>query len=191
MRGTLLPIQYRQLSPSVEDQFAFSIENIPVIDEAELHAGKICAGLSRQHPRDFFDIKELLDNRGLSDSIRRAFVVYLTCSPRPMHELLQPNQIDIEQIYQNEFSDMTEEIVSLSALLDTRDELISTLQKSLTLNERKFILSVKQGDPLYDQLPFSTLEQMPALQWKLINIKKMDPAKHKAMLHRLRSVLEL
>ena len=37
----------------------------------------ICAALDRQHPRDLFDIKLLLGAEGITDSIRRAFIVYL------------------------------------------------------------------------------------------------------------------
>jgi hypothetical protein len=33
------------------------------------------------------------------------------------------------------------------------------------------------------------LAQLPSIQWKVINVRKMDPAKHKVMLDRLISVL--
>ena len=35
---------------------------LPVVCFDELYAGKICAALDRQHPRDLFDIKILLEN---------------------------------------------------------------------------------------------------------------------------------
>ena len=50
---------------------------------------------------------------------------------------------------------------------------------------------MKQGEPDYSLLPFQNIEQFPALQWKLINIKKMDAAKHSIMLNKLRAVLEI
>src|SRR3990167_1925798 len=90
IRGTLLPVEKMGIQQAVEDRFLYSVKNIPVLSEAELYAGKICAALSRQHPRDFFDIKKLLDRTGISDVMRQAFVIYLVCSPRPIHELLQP-----------------------------------------------------------------------------------------------------
>ena len=56
MRGTLLPIKQMDLVKEVEEKFEYRVRNIPVVAEEELYAGKICAALSRQHPRDFFDI---------------------------------------------------------------------------------------------------------------------------------------
>ena len=63
---------------------------LPVVPEAELYAGKLCAALDRQHPRDLFDVHILLKGAGVASPIRRAFTVYLAAHNRPMHELLQP-----------------------------------------------------------------------------------------------------
>jgi hypothetical protein len=63
--------------------------------------------LDRQHPRDLFDVKLLLDNEGITDEIRKAFVVYLASHDRPMHELLDPKAKNIRGIYENEFAGMT------------------------------------------------------------------------------------
>ena len=191
IRGTLLPVVKMGIKQAVEDRFLYSVKNIPVLSEAELYAGKICAALSRQHPRDLFDIKELLDRTGISDVMRQAFVVYLVCSPRPIHELLQPNLIDLRNVYENEFENMTEKNISLESLLEAREKLIQTINNDLSANERNFLLSMKQGEPDYSLLPFQNIEQFPALQWKLINIKKMDAAKHSIMLNKLKAVLEI
>ena len=121
MRGTLLPIEKMDLKKSIEDRFEYSVKNIPVLAEEELYAGKICAALSRQHPRDFFDIKKLLEDKGITDNIRQAFVIYLVCSPRPIHELLNPNLVILKDVYEHEFVNMTEEHVSLEELLAARD----------------------------------------------------------------------
>jgi hypothetical protein len=40
-------------------------------------AGKIMAALDRQHPRDLFDVRDLLANEGIDDTLRKAFIVYL------------------------------------------------------------------------------------------------------------------
>ena len=53
-----------------------------VVSFADLYAGKIMAALDRQHPRDLFDVRDLLANEGIDDSLRRAFIVYLR-QPRP------------------------------------------------------------------------------------------------------------
>ena len=56
-------------------------------------------GLSdRQHPRDLFDVRDLLRNEGISDDLRRAFIVYLISHHRTMAELLAPTRkpLDVE-----------------------------------------------------------------------------------------------
>ncbi len=40
---------------------------------AELYGGKICAAMDRQHPRDLFDVKLLLDNEGITEDIKIGF----------------------------------------------------------------------------------------------------------------------
>jgi hypothetical protein len=70
--------------------------------------------LDRQHPRDLFDVHLLLRNEGITDDIRRAFVVYLASHDRPMHELLNPTPKNIRRIYENEFAGMTVDPVALS-----------------------------------------------------------------------------
>ncbi|MBI5448616.1 MAG: nucleotidyl transferase AbiEii/AbiGii toxin family protein [Gammaproteobacteria bacterium] len=191
IRGTLLPIVKIDIKKSVENRFLYSVKNIPVLSEAELYAGKICAALSRQHPRDFFDVKELLDTQGITEQIREAFVVYLACSPRPMHELLQPNLINLRNVYKNEFVNMTEKNIPFESLLETRDKLIKTINHDLLMSERKFLLSIKNGTPDYTLLSFSNLDQFPALRWKLINIKKIDRKKHSLMIDKLKTVLNI
>jgi hypothetical protein len=36
------------------------------------------AALDRQHPRDLFDVRDLLANEGNDDQLRKAFIVYLS-----------------------------------------------------------------------------------------------------------------
>lgn len=57
------------------------------------------AALDRQHPRDLFDIRDLLANEGISDELRRAFIVYLISHDRPISEVLVPRRKDIAQEY--------------------------------------------------------------------------------------------
>ena len=67
---------------------------------------EICAALDRQHPRDLFDVKLLLDNEGITDKIRTAFIVYLISHNRPMNELLNPTFQDISHQYTSEFTEI-------------------------------------------------------------------------------------
>ena len=78
----------------MEDLFGMSVR-VRTLASAEIYGGKICAALDRQHPRDLFDIKLLLDDEGLTDAIRKSFIVHLVSHDRPMAELLDPNFADL------------------------------------------------------------------------------------------------
>ena len=65
---------------------------IRTLSLAELYGGKLCAALDRQHPRDLFDVHGLFQAEGITDEIRRAFVIFLASHDRPMSELLNPNR---------------------------------------------------------------------------------------------------
>jgi predicted nucleotidyltransferase component of viral defense system len=190
MRGSLCPVERLDLSKKVTDLFSVFVDDVPVLSAAELYAGKLCAALSRQHPRDLFDVKLLLETSGLTEELRQAFVVYLACAPRPIYELLSPNLIDIESVYKKEFLSMTDQVVSLSELLRAREQLIQLVNESLTDTERAFLLSVKNGEPDFSLMPFANLHELPGLKWKLTNVRKMPARKHAEMLGRLRKVLD-
>jgi hypothetical protein len=67
-----------------------------------------------------FDVKILLDNEGITDAIRKAFVVYLASHDRPMHELLDPKRKDVRRIYENEFAGMSIEDIAYRDLTSIR-----------------------------------------------------------------------
>lgn len=89
LRGTVSAPAKRATSKKVAATFNLSA-SIMTADSADLYGGKICAALDRQHPRDLFDIKVLLENEGITPEIRKAFVVYLAGHPRPMNEVIEP-----------------------------------------------------------------------------------------------------
>ena len=166
-----------------------SFVNVSTLSIADLYGGKICAALDRQHPRDLFDMKLLIDDTGIIPEIRRSFVVYLTGHNRPMNELLTPNIQNIRSLYVDQFMGMTRDEVSLPVLQHLQEKLPGMLVESLDNDERQFLLSMKYGEPEWDRLGIKNLEQFSALQWKLINIRKMEPAKRTAEFSRLKEIL--
>ena len=190
IRGAVLPPVQRELCPESGRKFRMAL-SIKTLSDADLYGGKICAALDRQHPRDLFDIKLLLANEGLTDAIRKAFLIYLVSHDRPMHELIDPPRKDFLEVFENEFSGMTEMPVSYEELIAAREYLFSRLQSELTGAERKFILSVKEGSPDWKLLDLPGVEKLPAIQWKLQNIAKMSPAKHREQLRKLKERLGL
>lgn len=75
-RGTVLPIQTRQLSPRTADLFSTEVA-LPTLAPDELYGGKLVAALDRQHPRDLFDVLHLFESGGLTEPMIECFVIYL------------------------------------------------------------------------------------------------------------------
>ena len=190
LRGSVYPPEIRTLSKKAQDLFELSLKS-RTLSKFDLYAGKICAALDRQHPRDLFDVYLLLKNEGLTSEIRKAFVVYLVSHPRPMVEILNPQQKDISDIFEKEFKSMIAEDIAFELLEMTRDELVTILRKELTPDERRFIVSIKQGQPLWDLLELEEIKDLPAVKWKLLNISRMDPTKHRKAVHKLRDYLDV
>ena len=106
-----------------------------------------------------------------------------------MHELLTPQFKDIAQTYAAEFAGMPREEVPLDALCETREQLVHQIRHDLDDSEKRFLLSVKRGEPDWDALGIPHLRDLPALQWKLQNIRRMDDAKRRAALAKLECAL--
>ena len=190
LRGALHPAADRTLTPKAVEVFGRSV-TMRVVSLPDLYGGKLCAALDRQHPRDLFDIHGLLQNEGLTDDIRQAFVVFLASHDRPMNELLTPNRKDLKQVYADQFSGMTLDPVPLAVLEETRERLIAKINAELTKAEREFLLSLKRMEPKWDMLPLPGVERLPGPQWKLYNLRKMDAAKRLAAEDKLRQKLGL
>ena len=187
LRGTVFEPEIQRVCKKVEDEFGYA--EIAVVALADLYAGKICAALDRQHPRDFYDIKLLLDHEGLTNDIRRAFLIYLISHARPIVELLSPGRTDIKPLYEGEFVNMAEEQVSLEVLEATRERLIQLVNSELREEEKQFLLSFKNKAPDWSLLKLKDVESLPAVKWKLINLRNMSVDKHKAAYEKLQQVI--
>ena len=188
LRGTVYPPLKMDLSKSVERRYGLSVLNMPIAAIADLYGGKICAALDRQHPRDLFDVKQLLKT-GITEEIKKAFLVYLASHNRPMHELLQPNRLDLKDLYQQEFVGMTTTNTSLPSLIKVREQLINTLLTSLTKHDKEFLLGIKQGVVHSAALGLPGIEQLPGIRWKLLNLAKMHQEARLQALAKLAKVL--
>ena len=188
LRGTIFEPVRLALKKRVGDLFGMSVR-VRILAAAEVYGGKICAALDRQHPRDLFDIRLLLDDEGLTDAIRKSFIVHLVSHDRPMAELLDPNFADLKKAFTADFEGMTLVKVSPEELEEARARLVKAIRKDMTDKERRFILSVKKGDPEWELIELEGVDRLPAVQWKLLNIRKMDKAKHRQALRRLEECL--
>ena len=187
LRGTVYEPRLMEVCEAVEEEFGYV--EVPVVALADLYAGKICAALDRQHPRDLFDVKWLLDNEGLTDEIRKAFLVYLSSHNRPMAELLKPQYKELSAIYAGEFANMAETDVPLEELVAVRERLVELIHQGLTESEKGFLLSFKSREPDWALLGLDGVSELPAIKWKQINLAKMSENKHKLALEKLKGIL--
>lgn len=187
MRGTVHPVQTASLTPKAQEALLADLE-LPIVSLEDVYGGKLVAAMDRQHPRDLFDVMQLFSNEGITPGIRRSFVVYLASHNRPIHEVLFPNKKDVTLEYEQTFQGMTTEPIELAELLSARERMIAELQDNLTQQERRFLLSMANADPECSLLEIKHLEQMPAVRWKVQNLRKLaetNPAKLRAQANEL------
>ena len=95
------------------------------------------------------------------------------------------------EAFKGEFQQMTDIDVAIEDLLEAHEQLIQITKQDLTNDERLFLLSLKEGNPKWNLLGIDGVEKFPAIQWKLKNIQKMQPEKHKTALDKLKRKLEM
>ena len=188
LRGSINPSVMKDISSNTEAEYG-SV-SMQLLSFEDLYGGKICAALDRQHPRDLFDVYYLLQNEGISETLKNTFIVYLLSHPRPIAELLEPRLKDIKALYEKEFVGMTMESVSLETLTQTRLDLIEQIHKKLSDDDKTFILSVKTGTLKWELFAYPEAQNLPAIKWKLHNLSKMSKEKRKVATLKLEKILE-
>lgn len=187
-RGAISEPTEMPISKMVQERYAAFVSML-VVPFGQLYGGKICAALDRQHPRDLFDVKLLMEAEGFSNEVRRGFLFCLLGGDRPIHEILFPNLQDQRQTMENQFTGMSDLPFTYEEFEQTREQLIQTVKNCLTQSDKSFLLSIKNGEPDWSLYDF---EHFPAVQWKLQNIRQLkqdNPAKHMAQLEALKKKL--
>lgn len=188
IRGVVHPAEERGLCAAAESLFELTV-SMRTAAFPDLYAGKLCAALDRQHPRDLFDVHLLMEHEGISEQLKDTFLVYLLSHNRPMAELLDPMMQDIKPAYRREFEGMVLEPVSLDALIETRSRLIRALRGRLTEADKRFLVAVKRGNADWGQFVFPEASRMPAIQWKLHNLQRMTQKKRRESTEKLEAAL--
>jgi predicted nucleotidyltransferase component of viral defense system len=168
-RGLIAPSRLMPLCEKAQNEFDCFCE-MHVVSKEQLWGGKIIAALDRQHPRDLFDINNLLSTNGLTNDIKRGFLFFLLCSKRPIHELLNPQLINQKVVFTSQFEGMTNQLFSFNQFESVRNLLIETIRLNITEVDKKFLLNFVKSEPNWDILNFSSF---PAIKWKLYNINKL------------------
>lgn len=190
-RGSIEEPTLMRVNKKVEESFG-KFAAINVVSFAELYGGKVCAALDRQHPRDLFDVRLLLDNEGFTEKIKVGFIMALISHMRTINELLKPTFIDQRQAFETQFSGMADIPFSYEDFEKTREDLVKIIHSSLSLEDRIFLVSFKEVDPIWEFLSVRNAKDFPAVKWKLQNmekLKKENPQKHKELLDALDKTL--
>lgn len=187
LRGCVYASEPRSVSAAVEDTFGFA--EMKIVSFADLYAGKIVAALDRQHPRDLFDVRDLLAHEGINDALRRAFIVYLLSHGRPMSEVLAPTRKPIDAEFLRGFEGMTEKPVALDSLLATREDIIKIMVGDMPEQHKAFLMSFKRGEPDWPLLRVPEAADLPAVKWRQQNLDKLSKDKRAALVRRLAEVL--
>jgi len=172
-RGCVFEPTVMTVSEKVEEQFSFAETLVVSFDD--LYAGKLVAALDRQHPRDLFDVRDLLANEGISDTLRQAFLVYIVSHNRPAAEVLAPRRKDIEQEFKNNFVGMTAASVRIEDLIAAREEMIEIVVGHMPQEHREFLIGVERGNVRWQLADLQEVAELPAIQWKLSNLEKVRP----------------
>lgn len=180
-------VQTLPLCKKAQDEFGMYCE-ADIVPMTLLYGGKIAAALSRQHPRDLFDVKYM--EYPLAET-REGLLFCLLGSDRPIHESFAPNLLDQHDALANQFDGMTDVPFTYEEFEQTRTQLIQDVFALMTAADKSFLVSFEQGEPDWGNFDFSYFKDYPSVQWKLLNLqhlKKQNPIKLTAEASKLLSV---
>lgn len=175
------------LSNIAQEEFGLYCE-ATIVPLTQLYGGKIAAALSRQHPRDLFDVKHM--DLPLTEC-REGVIFCLLGSDRPIYESFAPSLIDQRDAMKNQFEGMTDIPFSYEDFEKTRTKLIVDVNGLMSETDRQFLISFESGKPTWDGYEFEYFKDYPSVQWKLLNLQKLaqhNPQKLQEEVHRLKSL---
>ncbi len=189
LRGCVYDPVTMPVAQKTEDEFGFA--EINVLSFADIYAGKIMAALDRQHPRDLFDVHQLMKNEGITDELRTALIIYLISHDHSPHSLLDPVLRDITQDYEQNFVGMTTEgvTVTLGTLLEAREKLIADVTGNMPENHKEFLRSFYSRRPDWKLLGIEGVENLPAVMWRELNLDKSGEGTCEELLRKLEMVI--
>lgn len=190
-RGIIGQLEDKILCSKAQEEFSMACK-ARTVSFSQLYGGKITAALSRQHPRDLFDCKYM--EISSFDDVKHGFLLCLLGSDKPIIESLQPNNINQEEALENQFKGMTEFEFNYADYIETRNNLITQVNNSLTAEDKDFIISFEEGSPNWDKCYAGDLSNFPSIKWKLQNIiklKESNPQKHQQGIEKLKQFFRL
>ncbi len=171
IRGCIEKPEILEVSENVEDEFGYA--QIQVVSKKELYGGKICAALDRQHPRDLFDVKELIEKDEINEELIKGFIAMLLSHDKPLHETLKPNIKNQTEIFEKQFQGMTNKNFSYVEHEQTLNNLINIIKEKIFPYKQHLLDFVSlKGD--LGNFKINNLEKLPAIKWKIKNLQKLQ-----------------
>lgn len=177
------------LCDKAQEEFGLYCE-ANIVPHTLLYGGKIAAALSRQHPRDLFDVRYM--DVAMED-VKHGFIFCLLGSDRPISESFAPNLIDQRDAMEKQFVAMTDIKFSYDEFENTRVDLIQRVNEILTVQDKTFLISFESGEPDWDNSEYESFKEYPSVKWKLLNIKKLkttNPEKLEEEVAKLRDLFQ-
>lgn len=175
LRGCIGSCHNKSLS-SVAQELFDEFVSVQVVPEPQLFGGKIVAALDRQHPRDLFDTKIILDKNSFSDKLTEGFLFCLLNSNRPLHEVLSPNFTDQSVALKNQFWGMTREPFTYDMFLNERIRLNKAVATTIKEHHKEFLLSFAKCSPKW---LYGDWSSFPGIAWKIHNQKVLQKTNQK------------
>ena len=173
-----------------QEEFGLYCET-DIVPMTLLYGGKIAAALSRQHPRDMFDVRYM---EYPFTETREGLLFCLLGSDRTIRESFSPSLIDQSDALVNQFEGMTDIPFSYEEFENTRNELIRDVNALMTPEDKAFLLSFESAEPDWDNFEFGYFRDYPSVKWKLQNLGKLkstNPDKLAAEALKLKSLFNL
>lgn len=160
-------------------QSLFGIEvEARIVSIPQLYGGKISAALSRQHPRDLFDVKQM--DIPLAD-VKDGLIFCLLGSDRPIHESFAPNIIDQHEAMERQFSGMSEILFTYKDFEATREKLVSDVNSVMTEEDRQFLIDFEELAVDWENTQYSSFRKYPSVRWKMQNLQKLKASNSKKL----------
>jgi hypothetical protein len=106
-----------------------------------------------------------------------------------MAEVLAPARLDIAAEYKRGFEGMVDKPVALDELLQAREALSAEIVGKMPGKHRRFLISVKRGEPDWALLDLPGAKGLPAVRWKLENLARLGADKRARLLAGLSEAL--
>lgn len=159
-----------------------------IVSMPQLYGGKISVALSRQHPRDLFDVRQM--DIPLAD-VKEGLIFCLLGSDRPIHESFAPNLIDQHEAMERQFSGMSEIPFTYEDFEASREKLVNDVNAVMTEDDRQFLIDFEDVAVNWEGTQYSSFSEYPSVRWKMQNLQKLktsNPKKLKVEADKLRKI---